>query len=156
MGVFAPLQKHIHLFRQSLKRLNMKSSETWIISGDPTESNNEESGIKAGLDFLRRNDGKALPDGIVITDDIMARGVCSVFARKGIRLGETIKIASHANRGSWALAEWESDLILCGYDPGEIAEAMFLMLDNLINNNADVQTTYIRARVMKSRRSTDM
>ena len=156
VGVFAPVQGHIHFFRQALKRLNMESSETWVISGGPMESNNEERGIKAALDFLRRNDGKSLPDGMVITDDIMGRGVCAAFVRKGIKLGETIKIASHANRGSWALSEWERNLILCEYDPGEIAEAMFLMLEQLINkNDVDIQPAYVRAHVRRSLRETD-
>ncbi|WPJ96703.1 substrate-binding domain-containing protein [Coraliomargarita algicola] len=72
------------------------------------------------------------PDGLLISDDVMCRGVLSYFSRNGIEPGRDITVCSHANTGSFLLSEWEGAILRMELDPKAMAEAIFEMLDDLI------------------------
>jgi DNA-binding LacI/PurR family transcriptional regulator len=66
----------------------------------------------------------------------------TALQRLGLRLGDDIKIATHANRGSPALLGWENELTMIEVDPEEIVHRMFDILERLMKGDAPVQTVY--------------
>jgi DNA-binding LacI/PurR family transcriptional regulator len=69
-----------------------------------------------------------LPDGIVCVDDVMSQGVLEAFDEMGIRVGEDVLMATHANSGSPLLKKHEDSLILIEFDTQKIAKEMFQTL----------------------------
>ena len=61
-------------------------------------------------------------------------------------------IASHANKDSDALADWEDKLILIEVDIQEIVEAMFSILERLMANDTSVR---VSARIATKDRAVD-
>jgi DNA-binding LacI/PurR family transcriptional regulator len=72
------------------------------------------------------------PDGLLITNDILARDVMPGLHKLGIVANRDIIIASHANTDSPVLWPYEEDLILVEYDSGEIVQTMFDQLETLL------------------------
>ena len=72
------------------------------------------------------------PDGLVILDDMMARGALVALSKRGQRPGSDVKIATHVNAGSTALHGYEDDLSLIEVNPAHIVSAMFSMLETLM------------------------
>jgi DNA-binding LacI/PurR family transcriptional regulator len=150
IGLLAVRPSHIDMFRRVMKSMRLKVNDSWIETASHTVK--EEAGVRAAINFLARHGvnrrwtpKSSLPPALIITDDMMARGACAVFNQRGIVPGKQIKIASHGNRGSWALAEWEEDLIICEYDPQEIIDSMFSMLENLLSGTSlPEEPIYIR------------
>ena len=71
-------------------------------------------------------------DGVVINDDMMTIGALAAAKKLGLEVGTELKIATHANKGSSALREFEASLTLLEVDPNEFVEAMFGMLECLM------------------------
>jgi DNA-binding LacI/PurR family transcriptional regulator len=94
-----------------------------------TESN-QEQGWRAVADLFSNRD--FAPDGLVILDDMMARGALVGLGKLGLRPGEDIKIATHINKGSAALHGYEDDLTLIEIDPAQIVTALFALLEPLM------------------------
>lgn len=72
------------------------------------------------------------PDGIVINDDMMTSGALSALHRLGVRPGQDVLIASHANVGSPMLFGYQDQLLLVEVDPAEIVDALFDLLDRAL------------------------
>lgn len=72
-------------------------------------------------------------DGLVITDDTMARGAMMALYKLGVDIGRDVNIAVGVNKGSPVLAPYDSDLILLEYDPDEVLASAVDMLDTLMN-----------------------
>jgi DNA-binding LacI/PurR family transcriptional regulator len=75
-----------------------------------------------------------LPDGIIISDDILARGACLYMKDAGIRIGVDLQVVSHANKGSLVLEYWQDSLILAEIDPKDVVDTMFKQLELLMSN----------------------
>jgi DNA-binding LacI/PurR family transcriptional regulator len=108
---------------------------------DPDEpfETHEEAGYRAMKQWLgaatldtRPTTLAPLPDGIVITDDMLTRGALVALRKAGLQPGRDVQIATHANKGSTALLGYEDDLIRMEFDPEEIARAMLGMLEGLL------------------------
>ena len=69
------------------------------------------------------------PDGLIILDDVMTRGALTTLHRLGLHAGQDIVIASHANKTSSVLHGYEHCLIRLEFDPAEIVQALFALLD---------------------------
>lgn len=82
---------------------------------------------------------KALPDGIVINDDLMTRGALIALAKLGVKAGRDVKIATHANCGSTVLMGHEEELTLVEIDPSQVVQAIFAMLETLMNGEVPPQ-----------------
>jgi DNA-binding LacI/PurR family transcriptional regulator len=105
-------------------------------------STNEEIGFQAVRQMLRASaEG---PDGLVIMDDMFTRGALAALRKLGKRLGKDLKIATHANKGSSALFGYEDELILVAFDPAEIVETLFQMLETSWETSQPVSTRVLK------------
>ncbi len=96
-----------------------------------------------GFDALMRlteRDGLR-PDGIISTDDMMTQGILMAMGRQGLRVGEDIHIATHANRDLPALLGWETEITRIEFDPAEIVARMFEALEALLRGETPVGAT---------------
>ena len=96
-----------------------------------------------GWDLAMRFFDGALPspDGLVIVNDMMTRGALAALKRLNVEVGRDVRIATHANRDSDALGDYEDRLIRLQYDPTRIVEAMFRQLEALWNGATELTTT---------------
>lgn len=138
------------VFAESLAHLGLPQKEEWIWEDRTKLGEQTETRGQLGARALRALVGDRSaphPDGLVIADDMLTRGVLAAARQQGLNLGETVKIASHANKGSPALEEWAGQLTLLEVDPDAIVEAMFGMLERLMNGvDVKEQVTVINPR----------
>jgi DNA-binding LacI/PurR family transcriptional regulator len=100
---------------------------------DPPFDQHEPIGYEWMKQVVQQCGGvKNLPDGIIISDDILARGACLYMKDAGIRIGVDLQVVSHANKGSLVLEYWQDSLILAEIDPKDVVEAMFKQLETLM------------------------
>jgi DNA-binding LacI/PurR family transcriptional regulator len=105
--------------------------------GGKTTLTNQEQGFRLAMEvFGPGGEPVRRPDGIVSTDDMMTQGALAAFDRLGVRVGEDVRIATHANRGSHVLFGYEDRLARVEVDPEEIVRAMFAMLDRAFAGEA--------------------
>ena len=101
-----------------------------------TSKSHQEQGFRTACDvFCETTNPARLPDGVVSTDDMMTRGALAAFARQGLRAGRDIQIATHANTGSEALLGYSEDLTLVEFDPAQIVDAMFALLETRMDGH---------------------
>ncbi len=148
-------------FRQSLNKcgLNYDENMVWRAREHDDKATlaaretNQAQGLRAAREvFGGRKKGESStrlwPDGIVIADDMMTRGALTYLGKHSIRIGETLQIASHLNRGSDVLLGHEDELSLLEIDPSQIAQAMFEMLETLMQNkNLEPKVIEIKAKL---------
>jgi DNA-binding LacI/PurR family transcriptional regulator len=90
------------------------------------------------------------PDGLVIGDDILTRELLTAAVGAGVRVGQYLRIASHTNKGSPTLREWAGRLTAIEVDPDEIVEAMFGMLERLMDGEeVEQQTVIVKPRIRR-------
>jgi len=82
------------------------------------------------------------PDGIVVTDDMMTRGALVALQNMGVRVGEDVEIATHANRGSKALLGYDHRLTLVEVDPARVVSKMFGLLETLMDGGLPAKRLY--------------
>lgn len=75
-----------------------------------------------------------IPDGIVFTDDVLARGPLFSMTTHGIEIGKNILVASHSYPESLALEYWRDQIILVEFDTKMIAEKMLTLIESLIDH----------------------
>lgn len=101
---------------------------------------NQEQGFRAAHEIFGDKAKRDLaPDGLVILDDMMARGALVTLQQLGVRVGRDLKIATHVNKGSETLVPFESSVARMEIDPLEIAGALFGMLETLMNGEKPVR-----------------
>jgi DNA-binding LacI/PurR family transcriptional regulator len=83
---------------------------------------------------LYRDPALPKPDGIFVGDDIMASAILHGLVELGVRIGDDIKIVSHANRTSPILFGTQPNIIMFEYDPAEIAGALIQLLDQAMED----------------------
>lgn len=97
---------------------------------DAESETNQEAGYRAMKDiFEKRATSSSRPDGLVIADDMMTKGALVALERLGLRVGQDVKIASHANKDSDVLGLHAESLRLVEFDLDEMVEAMFRLLE---------------------------
>lgn len=92
----------------------------------------QEQGYQLALDTFEHPSAPT-PDGIVIIDDLMTDGVLSALQFLRIRPGEDVKIVSHANVGSMRFLNHIPGITVIEFDPADIVETMFRLLDTLFS-----------------------
>jgi len=121
----------IRTFRDALRRRRLGLHHAWIWSRStapgPDGETRDERGARAFQALF--GDGQPPPDGLIIADDMLTRGLLSAARSAGIAIGKDVRIASHANKGSPVLEEWADRLTRIEVDPDEIVEAMFDLLE---------------------------
>lgn len=137
MGILSPVSRDRGRFLKAIEAGGGLCQPRWIGVPPEGEISPVERRELLGRDLARQwlnSCGRSkLPDGLLIADDIMARGVLSHFARQNILPGRDITVCSHANKGSFALAEWEDVLLRVEFDPEQMAAAIFAMLEDLMS-----------------------
>ena len=103
------------------------------------------SNQEQGWDLVMRyfNGEQTPPDGVVIVNDMMTRGALAALKRLNVEVGRDVHIATHANRDSDALGDYELRLIRLQYDPTRIVEAMFRQMEALWNGETQATTTTV-------------
>jgi DNA-binding LacI/PurR family transcriptional regulator len=157
IGIMSPRVEHVESFRQASREIGFPIDESWILCRNITAPS--ESHETMGVSFARQLLGKGKISsrksgarGLIITDDIVARGTCGYFASHAVVIGKDLLIASHSNKGSSALADWEDRLILCEIDPGQVAEEMFSMLQAFLDrSDPPLDICRIRPRLLRSK-----
>ncbi|MBV9467815.1 MAG: LacI family DNA-binding transcriptional regulator [Abitibacteriaceae bacterium] len=142
-------------FRQALKKhgLTYKPEYVWNVESltdtvetQPRETN-QEQGFRAAFEVFGNAAGatkakrEEMPDGLVILDDMMTRGAVVALGKVGQHVGKDLRIATHTNHGSTALSGYEADLTIIEVDPAEIVQAMFDMLETLMEGKTPASAT---------------
>lgn len=83
-------KKRIEGYKRALKDMDIDFKEELLLIG----SFNEKTGFKYGDKIADMED---MPDGLIVTDDLVAFGVLKVFDRFGIRVPEDIALGSFNN-----------------------------------------------------------
>ena len=110
------------------------------VPGSVTTETHQEQGYRTAYEVF----GAAVlnrPDGIVLVDDMMAQGALIALRNLGVVVGEDVKVASHANRGSNALLGHEDALNRVEIDPSEVVHEMFDLLGTLMKGETPPQKT---------------
>jgi len=102
------------------------------VSGTTSLSHREQGQILAKRWFGPAANGRTVPDGLLLSDDMMAWGVLETLLDLGIVPGRDLQVASHANRGSPVLAGFADRVIRVEVDPAEIVETVFRLLEDLM------------------------
>jgi DNA-binding LacI/PurR family transcriptional regulator len=89
----------------------------------------QQQGFDGVMKFFR---GESAPDGIIITDDVMASGAIAALHELGLRLWDDVKIVSHRNVGSPMLFHYEKRMIGVAVDPSEIVAMLYALLDRAL------------------------
>ena len=114
---------------------------------DETKLSHQEQGFETA----RRVFGgprAAWPDGVIIADDMMAHGALMALPKLEVEIGRDVEIASHSNRGSAALLSQEKGLILLEFDPAELVQRTFEVLETLMSGQKPAQpATYLQPQV---------
>ena len=125
-------------FRNAAERLGFETKDTWISHQDTATAGKltlDDMGRRAINSILAlKSAGQPLPKGIVVANDIVARGVLRRLDAAGVRVGLDMLVAVHANRGSAVLTPWEDRIIQCQVDPQEIADTLFAVLEVSMEN----------------------
>ncbi len=98
---------------------------------NPTGPTHEEIGFMLGRK-LAESPGE-LPEGLLVLDDMMARGALTALARARVGIGRQIQVATHTACGSSALIGYEQRVIRVEEDLRAIAQAMIGMLETLMD-----------------------
>ena len=129
-----PRQSEIASFRAALAGHGLPFYPDLIENGTGLENGwrlTQEQGYElAGKVFERPR--TEWPDGMVVTDDTMTRGILVALQKLNLRGGRDVAIVSHANRNSPVLEGHEDELSLLEFDPTELVGAMFEMLETLM------------------------
>lgn len=95
-----------------------------------------------GFEIARRafaNDNfqhaSARPDGVLITDDMAARGALTALAQMNVQIGSDLHVATHANTGSDVLLGFAHQVTRVEYDPQALVTAMFATLNALMRGD---------------------
>jgi len=139
IGFIGACHTHAPFFRRALRKRTARCRQQWIIHPEPDADAachlREQIGREAILKLAEKNGkrGGGLPDGLLITDDMIARGACTQLEALGYQVGREIEIASHANKGSLALSEWDGEMMLLEMNPREMVNAIFRLLQPLMD-----------------------
>ncbi|HEY3332983.1 MAG TPA: substrate-binding domain-containing protein [Capsulimonadaceae bacterium] len=93
----------------------------------------QEQGYRAVREVLGALERSQWPDGLILTNDVFARGVLVGLQRLGVQIGEDIHVVSHANAGSTMLLGYEDQIAVAEFDPAAITSELFSLLETLMS-----------------------
>ncbi|MFA5866094.1 MAG: GntR family transcriptional regulator [Phycisphaerae bacterium] len=88
----------------------------------------QEEGHRLTMELL---DGSDRPEGLIVSDDVLAVGVCKALTERGIKVPETMTIITHSNAGS-APINFAVSLTRMEFNPSAMVEQAANMLTNMI------------------------
>ncbi|WP_269522642.1 GntR family transcriptional regulator [Coraliomargarita parva] len=128
-----PYQREV--FEKVTKREGVTVDADWVkcLPGpDIISPDRYEAEGRRLMGALHEANSGRMPDGIIIADDMLARGACDEFERLGGVVGGDVKFAVQVNRGCDVLHNWNDRLIQYEMDSNEVVEAMFTELEALM------------------------
>jgi DNA-binding LacI/PurR family transcriptional regulator len=134
IGMISLGVNHHSFFLNALKEFNLKAYPQWIVSAPSgkTAGNQEHFGRVEALRIIDHMNKNGRPDGIVISDDVMAVGACQAFEEKGFTPGKSIGFVTLSNKGSWSLREWHDKISRIEFNPSDYVDSAFYLLDLLM------------------------
>lgn len=152
IGFIGVLAEHMTMFREALDESGLSVENAWISAFGllPVGTRFELQGGACARELLERAEQfpeKGMPEAIVVTDDLMTRGACAALVEKGFQIGRDLKVVSHANKGSPILESWKDRVILCEFDPQEIATALISRIECLMEGLEPSQRAVILPRL---------
>lgn len=128
-----------HLFRDALLAHNLPFDPDLVKYGISFEERAQrpegmiyqDQGFRLAMEVFGKPDGPR-PDGLFIGNDMMTAGALVAFQSLGIRVGQDVQVATHANAGSPTLYGYSQKLIQIEVDPAAIVQEMFAILDLLL------------------------
>lgn len=147
VGLLGVLEEHQKIFQKALEKFDLSCEPEWILCKSATDwctaESHEVFGYSGAEQLLKKSNWKPkskkaahLPDGILVTDDMMARGALSALSAQGVAVGKDLKVCSHTNKGSAVLAKWESMILRVQFDPEDVASGLFDMLEALMSGKS--------------------
>lgn len=91
----------------------------------------QQQGYTYALDVFG-NPGRERPDGLFIDNDMVTMGALAGFRELGIQVGRDVHVVSHANAGSPILFGYEHQIHRIEFDPADLVNAMFSILDIML------------------------
>ncbi|MFW6059877.1 MAG: substrate-binding domain-containing protein [Phycisphaeraceae bacterium] len=110
--------------------------EEWTRPGAPGM---EQIGYEGARDRLA-DDATPAPDGLLITDDMMARGALTALSRAGLRPGHDVHIVTHSNRGTATLIGYEDELTRLEVDLDALADCLLHTLETLLDGSRPTES----------------
>ncbi len=137
------------LFRRELDRNGLAESPA-IVQRDSEQIARREAGRPAespqaqGLRLAQQTFGdvETPPDGLLILDDMMTFGALAHLRKMRLEVGRDIKIATHANAGSSILMGYEDALIRLEFDPAELVETLFALLEGWMRGEKSAEDAH--------------
>lgn len=166
-GKFSNLSDPTHyrdVFRAALRAHGLRPDDDWIIEESfmqPVDPEvpfvpNEERGyymLRKKLGHQTAREVKAyVPNGLVITDDMVTRGVLIALERDyGLKVGTDIQIATYSNRNSSALFGYDNHLEHLEIDLALFVDALFRMVEGQIVGQKVEECVFIKPQIRSSR-----
>jgi DNA-binding LacI/PurR family transcriptional regulator len=134
---------HMTDFRQALDKFSLPFHPE-LIRLFTTEVNDRRlPGSRMSVKRLGYEHARALwsrpaserPDSLIVLDDYMTSGILLAFAELGVRVGEDVVIATHANAGSEILFPLEDRLIRMEFDVRTLVIRLFDLYDQVAAGN---------------------
>lgn len=150
--------EELEAFAGALKEAGRPYNPDWVwgleslsseIPPEPLQ-NNHRQGYAAACQLFGAKAGSQ-PDGLVILDDMMARGALVALNELGIPLGTKLRLASHTNRGSQVLFGYQQTMTLLEFDPGEVAAALLNTLHSLMAGRRTPALVQVEPRISGNR-----
>lgn len=154
LGVIGHVGAGIAAFERQVDKAGAKTQPQWIhhLRLDPDERctpwarSYDELGHACAKAFLDAQE--SMPDGLVIDDEMLARGALLTLVRRGVDVGRRLRVCTHQTLGNPALAELEDLVHRMVIDPADIGNTMFNMLNQVI----DGQPPRTKIRLIRARR----
>jgi DNA-binding LacI/PurR family transcriptional regulator len=136
-GLFKAARIQYEYFVQKAAALGMEFRPDWYISAwDDRVHRLEIFADEVGFAQMRTHwqrwqvTGSA-PQGLVFSDEMVARGALAALARAGVRIGEDLQLASLATQGGSALLGFEDQMVRVEFDPRSHVQTALNLLDCL-------------------------
>ena len=147
LGLIGIFRNHKEMFQTAIQKRDLTANDEWIVVPENNLGRVSEAHATLGEAYAdqflsqcgwgvgnKRN--AHLPDGLLITEDMLTLGVLPLLAKRGVRIGRDLIICTHSNMGSRVLADWESEVLHVRCNPEDIAMALFDMLEDLMAGNS--------------------
>ena len=82
--------------------------------------------------FGAQSDKAMWPDGIVSTSELFSQGILMGLQQCGVRAGDTVQLATHANAESPVLLPWADGITRFEVSPADLAQTLLEMLETLL------------------------
>ena len=129
-------------FVDELQARDLPLEKSWIWDASlaldeaatPMPDTHQEQGYRAAMEIFGPD--RALenrPQGLVVTDDMMARGALAALHKLNLQPDTDVKIVSHLNAGSTVLQDYQNELEFVIIDPADVTRTLFETLETLMN-----------------------